>query len=126
LSLFKPFYFGTTSLTNHKLLSPNSKSDTSLWWNQRRIIKRANCDYTTTKQILKETIGNFEEATIERAVTLNTLKDKDEFQKERLESHYKLQNQIIQALEERKVSTTKWTSPLFSIYWKIQNAKAGI
>ncbi|MDZ4727748.1 MAG: C69 family dipeptidase [Leptospira sp.] len=126
LSVFKPFFFNTETFKENKKLKPGAKKNESLWWNQEKILRRANFNYVEVKKIIGDRLIKLETQILERLAKVNSLSDKNKFQEEALNSHYSLQIEIINELESKKIGTSNWFSPLFQLYWKIQNSKAGI
>ncbi|MCE9500097.1 MAG: C69 family dipeptidase [Leptospira sp.] len=126
LSVFKPFFFGTKNLQNHSLLSPGSSADGSLWWNHEKISRRANFDYQSVSSLMMAGTDKLEEKYYRESINSLTDQKKSEIQLEALEENAKFQDKILKELQEKRIGHSLWTSPVFQIYWKNQNNKAGL
>jgi len=126
LSLFKPFFFGTKGFIGNPSLAPKNVVDDSLWWKQQLISRRANFNYKSVKSKLNDLTNNSEQKMYSSGANIKTLDEKEKFQKDQLQAHLEIQDGLIKDLQVNKIGESKWTSPLFTCYWKLQNAKAKV
>ncbi|TGN19982.1 C69 family dipeptidase [Leptospira idonii] len=126
LSVFKPFFFGTKNLIAEKLLEPEKKADTSLWWSHETLARRSNFDYQAVHSLYLPD-ANALEHQIELSVTdnMNDAK-KEDLQKKALKDHVQLIHKTNEELKTLSLGKSKWTSPLFQIYWQHQNRKCDV
>ncbi|TGN10430.1 carcinine hydrolase/isopenicillin-N N-acyltransferase family protein [Leptospira ilyithenensis] len=126
LSVFKPFFFGTTTIIDPGPLNPKTPNDISLWVEHEQIARRANFDYQTVRAIVVPETKPMESQLI--AYTNETLTEskKNEIQIKALKDHLELIRKCENELKQKKIGKSKWTSPLFQTYWQKQNRKLKI
>ena len=114
LSLFKPISFFDEELNS--LSNPGLTPDDSLWWQAERLHRRANENYSTVKNFLKENLQTLQDqCLIENASTRSSFY---------FQEHKKI---IEKGLREFELnSPRKSFSPIYNWYWKNQNRKIKI
>ncbi|BDA78023.1 acyl-CoA--6-aminopenicillanic acid acyltransferase [Leptospira kobayashii] len=126
LSVFKPFFFGTSTFIDHSPLNPKILDDTSLWIKHEQIARRANFDYQTVRAIVVPETRPMESQLVSYTNESLTESKKNEMQIKALKDHTQLIQRCEEELKQKKIGKSKWTSPLFQTYWQKQNGKLKI
>ncbi|WP_411823340.1 carcinine hydrolase/isopenicillin-N N-acyltransferase family protein [Leptospira sp. 'Mane'] len=126
LSVFKPFFFGTMTISSPCALNPENIDDTSLWFQHEKIARRANFDYQTVRAIIVPETKPMESQLFAYTNDGLTESKKNEVQTKALTDHLELIRKCEEELKSRNIGKSKWSSPIFQTYWQKQNRKIKI
>jgi dipeptidase len=126
LSIFKPFYFGTTTLNEENFIPCSAQKDASYWWQWEELHRKALMNY----QAIHDEIAIFQRSKeaewVEEDQRIAQAFDLDQLEALSQKS-LSLSIDFLQQLKQQFASLHhKKTSILYRLYWNWQNSKAKI
>lgn len=122
LSVFKPFYFGTTTLNVEEFPVASWHLDGSYWWQWEKIHRKALTNYQSMHAMIQSFQQEKEEAWLAEDETLAgslDVKKKEELSRRAIQECLQLAEKL--KLEEEN-SIFKLSSLAYSLYWKWQSS----
>ncbi|MCU0393905.1 MAG: C69 family dipeptidase [Thermoflexibacter sp.] len=131
LSIFKPFFFQTNTITEERFVQPTAQADESFWWKAEKLHRLIAQNYQKNKGMIATQRSELQskillkEEEIFSSNLRTPIEDLEQFSKDSLQEHQTLINNWYRELRSSPPKTNYFT-PLYHWQWKIWNKDVNI
>ncbi|SFF41329.1 C69 family dipeptidase [Thermoflexibacter ruber] len=126
LSIFKPFFFQTLTISEESFVQPTAKLDDSLWWKAERLHRFIAQNYQKAKHIIDAERIKLQETLLEQQIEIFTdqspkATDLQVFSDNALQKHLDLMATWYEKLSTASSKRANYFAPMYQWHWKKWN-----